>query len=69
MKLAKSDKGSNYNQGKWINEHECRKGWCYNDLYDDDLDLTTTGIKSEAELHNDFSPHEIIFAKEKTFCI
>ena len=25
MKLAKSGKGSNYNQGKWINEHEYRK--------------------------------------------
>ena len=28
-KLAKSDKGLNYNQGKWINEHEYRKGRYY----------------------------------------
>ena len=65
MKLAKSGKGSKYNQGKWINEHEYRKGWCYNDLYDDDLDLATTGIKSEAELHNEFPLHEIIFFTRK----
>ena len=28
-KLAKSDKGLNYSQGKWINEHEYRKGQYY----------------------------------------
>ena len=65
MQLANSDKGSNYNQGKWINEHEYRKGWYYNDYYDDGLDLTTTGIELEADSHNDFAPHEIFFAKEK----
>ena len=37
-KLAKSDKGSNYNQGKWINEHEYGKVSYYNEYYDDDLD-------------------------------
>ena len=46
MKLAKSDQGSNYNQGKWINEHECGKGWYYNEYYNDDLDLVTTDESS-----------------------
>ena len=30
-KLAKSDKGSYYNQGKWINEHNYGKGRYYNE--------------------------------------
>ena len=46
MKLAKSDQGSYYNQGKWINEHEYGKGWYYNEYYNDDLDLVTTDESS-----------------------
>ena len=30
-KLAKSNKDSYYNQGKWINEHEYGKGRYYNE--------------------------------------
>ena len=61
-KLAKSDKGSYYNQGKWINEHEYGKGWYYNEYYDDDLDLVTTDESScsgelEAESHIDSVTH------------
>ena len=53
-KLAKSNKGSYYNQGKWINEHQYGKGWCYNEYYNDNLDLVITeksscGGESEAE--------------------
>ena len=33
-KLAKSGKGSYYNQGKWINEHGYGKGRYYNKYYD-----------------------------------
>ena len=45
-KLAKSDKGSYYNQGKWINEHEYGKGRYYNEYCDDDLDLVTNDESS-----------------------
>ena len=38
-KLAKSDKGSYYYRGKWINEHEYGKGPYYNEYCDNDLDL------------------------------
>ena len=38
-KFAKSDKGSYYHQGKWINVHEYRKGQYYNEYYDDILEL------------------------------
>ena len=41
-KLAKSDEGSYYNQGKCINKHEYGKGRYYNEYYDYDLDLVTT---------------------------
>ena len=59
----------NYNQGKWINEHEYGKGWYYNEYYNDDLDLVTTDDgfcigESGAESHNDSVPHEMLFAKE-----
>ena len=68
-KLAKSDECSYYNQGKWINEHENRKGRYYNAYYDDDLDLVTTNenscSESEAESNNDSVPHEMFFPKEK----
>ena len=58
-KLSKTDKGSYYNQGKWINEHEYGKNRYYNEYYDDDLDLVTTDEsscigKSEVGSHNDF---------------
>ena len=46
MKLAKSDQGSYYNQGRWLNEHEYGKGWYYNAYYNDDLDLVTTDESS-----------------------
>ena len=57
MKFAKSDEGSYSNQGKCVNEHEYGKGWYYNDYYDGELDLVTTGEiscggESEAELYN-----------------
>ena len=42
-KLAQSDKDLYYNQGKWINGHKYRKGQYYNECYDDDLNLETTG--------------------------
>ena len=29
-RLAKTNKGLYYNQGKWINEHEYGKEWYYN---------------------------------------
>ena len=48
-RLAKSDKGSYYNQGKWINEHEYGKGRYCNEYYDDDLDLVTTYESSFSE--------------------
>ena len=74
-KLAKYDKGSYYNQGKQINEHEYGKGQCCNEHYDDDLNLITTDESScsdewEDESLNDSVPHEIFFGKEKNyFCI
>ena len=43
-KLAKSGKGSYYNQGKWINEHGYGKGWYYNKYYDDDLNFITIEV-------------------------
>ena len=53
-KLAKSNKGFYYNQGKWINEHKYGKRRYYNEYYYDDFDLVTTdesycNCKSEAE--------------------
>ena len=42
MKLAKSDQGSYYSQGRWLNEHEYGKGWYCNECYNDHLDLVTT---------------------------
>ena len=61
-KLAKSDKGSYYNEGKWINEHGYGKGQYYNEYYDDELDLVTTDESScsEAESHNDSVPHDSV---------
>ena len=54
-----------YNQGKWINENEYGKRWYYNECYDDDLDLITTGKRSggelEVESHNVSATHEIIY--------
>ena len=41
-RLAKTNKGLYYNQGKWINEHEYGKEWYYNKYQDHDLDLVTT---------------------------
>ena len=72
--LAKSDKGSYYHQGKWINKHEYGKGRYYSEYYDDDLDLVTTDEsscigESEAESHNDSVPHEVFFGKEKNILI
>ena len=72
MKLAKSDKGLYYNQGKWINEHEYGKVRYYSEYYNDDLDLVTTGEsscsgESEAASHNDSVPHKTFFGKEKIF--
>ena len=73
-KLAKSDEGSYYNQGKCINEHEYGKGRYYNEYYDDDLDLVTTDEnccsgESEAESHNISVPHERFFGKEKNILV
>ena len=60
-KLAKSDKGSYCNQGKWINEPEYRKGY-YDEYYNDDFDLIATdkgsSSYSEAESHNVSAPQE-----------
>ena len=69
-KLAKSDKGSYYKQGKRINEHAYGKGRYYNEYYDDDLDLVTNDKnscsgESEAVSHNDSVPHEMFFRKRK----
>ena len=38
-KLVKSDKGSYYYQGIWINKREYGKGRYYNEYYDNDLEL------------------------------
>ena len=59
--FAKSNKGSYYNQGKWINEYEYGKGRC-NEYYDDYLDLETTDEsscsgESEAKSHNGSVTH------------
>ena len=49
-KLAKSDKGSYYNQVYWINKNEYRKGRYSNEYYDNDLDLVTAdGSSSSGE--------------------
>lgn len=48
--LAKSDKGLYSNHGKWIHEHLYGKGLCYNEYYDDELDLITTDKGSGLEL-------------------
>ena len=69
-KLAKSDKGSYYNQGTWINEHEYGKGPYYNKYHDDDLDLVTneessSSDESEGKSHKDSELHEMFFTKEK----
>ena len=60
-KLAKSDKGSYCNQGKWINEPEYRKGY-YDEYYNDDFDLIATDKGSSsysgAESHNVSAPQE-----------
>ena len=71
-KFAKSDQGSNCNQGKQINKYEYGKGRYYNEYYNYDLDLVTTDDsswsgESEAKSHNDSVPHEILFAKKKAF--
>ena len=56
MKLAKSDKGSYYNQGKWVSEHEYGKGqYCSGEL--------------EAESHNDSVLHKMFFGKEKNILV
>ena len=73
-KLAKSDKGLCYNQGKWINEHEYGKRPYYNEYYNDGLDLVATDEsscsgESEGESHNDFVLHEMFFAKEKNILV
>ena len=62
-KLAKSDKGSYYNQ------YEYGKGPYYNKHNDDDLDLVTndessSSGESEGKSHNDSVLHEMFFTKE-----
>ena len=46
----------------------------YNEYYDDDLDLVTTGERPcsgelEAESHNGSVPHEMFSAKEKNILV
>ena len=60
--IAKSDRGSYYNQGKWFSKHQYGKEQNYNEYHDDDLDLISTdessGSDLEAESHNDSVPQE-----------
>ena len=53
-----SEKGSYYNQGKGINEHDYQKGQYYNEYYDNDLDLITHDKSSGSESHNESMPQE-----------
>ena len=74
-KLAKSDKGSYCNQGKWINGPEYRKGY-YDEYYNDDFDLIATDKSSSsysgAESHNASAlqekKHFVIFSKFINAC-
>ena len=61
-KFNKTNKGSYYNQGKWINEHEYKKGRYYIKYYDDDLDLVTTDESScsgESEAESKWEMFEV----------
>ena len=73
-KLAKSDKGSYYKQGKRIIEHAYGKGRYYNEYYDDDLDLVTTDKNScsgESEAVHIITLYrtKCFFAKEKNILV
>ena len=73
-KLAKYDKGSYYNQGKWINGHKDGKGRYYNEYYDDDFDYVITDEsscsgESEAESHKTLYHMKCFLQKKKDFGI
>ena len=61
------------NQWTWIWERAIYiTNECYNQYYDDNLNLVTTDESSssselEAESHNDSVPHEMFFQNKKTF--
>ena len=65
-KLAKSDNGLSYSQGKCISENEYGKGRYYNKYYDSDFNLMKTNESCGSKLSRKLS-HIMTLYRTKSF--